>query len=153
MAAETIVHQEAAAVVLLVEENALVGDAVRAVLPLRGFLLMAFPAAADHSVDVQSAQADGIAVSAANVLDQTAGVPQVEAGIEGEDFAVACAACNGAVSGSLPGRVLGADFVTPGAGFSGRIFVVEAGGGKTENNQYADGENQESNAGVEKSHG
>jgi hypothetical protein len=146
VAAETIVHQEAAAIVLLIEENALVCDAVRAVLPLRSFLLMAFLAAADHGVDVPIAQADGIAVSAANMLDEAAGVPQMEAGIEGKNFAVARAACDGAVTRGLPGRVFRADFVAPGAGFSGGIFVVEAGRGKSENNQNADGENEESQA-------
>ena len=153
MAAKTIVHQKAAAVVLRIEENGFVGDAVRAVLPLRGFLLMAFLAAADHGVDVQIAEADGIAVSAANVLDEAAGVSQVEAGIESEYLAVACAASDSAVTRGLPGRVFRTDFVAPGAGFSGGVFVVEAGRGKAENDQNADGENQESNAGVEKSHG
>ena len=114
---------------------------------------MAFLTAADHGVDVQSAEADGIAVSAANVLDKAAGVPQVEARIEGENFAVARAASDGAVSGGLPGRVFRADFVAAGTGFSGGIFVVQAGGGKAENNQNADGERQKSQAGAEKSHG
>src|SRR5208283_830126 len=126
VAAETIVHQKTAAVVLLIEKNGFVGDAVRAILPLRGFLLMALLAAADHGIDVQSAQADGIAVSTADVLDQAAGVPQMEAGVEGENLAVASAARNGAVTRGLPGRVLGADFVAPGAGFTGGILVVEA---------------------------
>ena len=119
---------------------------MRAVLPLRGFLLMAFLAVADHGVDVQSAQADGIAISAANVLDEAAGVPEVETGIEGENFAVARAASDGAVTRGLPGRVFRADFVTPGAGFSGGILVIEAGRGKAENNQNADGENEKSQA-------
>jgi hypothetical protein len=134
MAAKTIVHQKAAAVVLLIEENALVGDAVRAIPPLRGFLLMAFLAAADHGVDVQGSQADGIAVSAANVLDEAARISQVEAGIESENFAVARTASDGAVTRGLPGRVLRADFVTPGAGLSGGILVIEAGRGNTEDN-------------------
>ena len=153
VAAETIVHQEAAAVVLLIEENAFVGEAVRAIPPLRGFLLMALLAAADHGVDVQSAQADGIAVSAADVLDQAAGVPQMEAGIKSKNLAVARATSNGAVTRGLPGRVLRANLVAPGAGFSGGVFVVEAGRGNAENNQNADGEKEESQARAEKSHG
>ena len=127
-------------VVLGIEEKSFVGDAVRAVLPLGGFLLMAFLAAADHGVDVQIAEADGIAVSAANVLDEAAGVTQVEAGIESEYLAVACAATDSAVTRSLPGRVFRTDFVAAGAGCSGGVFVVEAGGGKAKNNQEADGE-------------
>jgi hypothetical protein len=102
---------------------------------------MAFLAAADHGVDVQSTEADGIAVSAANVLDEAAGVPQVETGIESENFAVTRAASDGAVTRGLPGRVLRADFVTPGTRLSGGILIIEAGCGKSENNQNADGEN------------
>jgi len=103
---------------------------VRAVLPLRRFLLMAFLTAADHGVDVQSAEADGIAVSAANVLDKAAGVPQVEARIEGENFAVARAASDGAVSGGCQEECSERIFVAAGTGFSGGIFVVQAGGGR-----------------------
>jgi hypothetical protein len=72
----------------------------------------------------------------------------VEAGIETENFAVARAASDGAVTRGLPGRVLRADFVTPGAGFSGGILVIEAGCRDAENNQNADGEHQESQAGA-----
>jgi len=107
---------------------------------------MAFLAAADHGVDVQSAEADGIAVSAANVLDEAARISHVEAGIERENFAVTRAASDGAVTGGLPGRVLGADFVTPGAGPSGGILVIEAGRRDAENNQNAGGENEKSHA-------
>ena len=114
---------------------------------------MAFLAAADHHVDVHRTQANGIAIRAANVLYEAADIAQVEARIEGEDFAVTRAARYGTVAGSLPGRVLGTDFMTAGAGFSGGIFVVEAGGGEGENNQKANNESKESETGVEKSHG
>ena len=152
VAAETIIHQEAFVVVLGIEEKSFVGDAVRAVLPLGGFLLMAFLAATNHNVNVQRAEADGIVISAANVLNEATNVAQVETGIEGEDFAVTGATSDGAVAGSLPGRVLGADFVTASAGFSGGIFVIEAGGGEAKNNQETDDENEKSQTRVEESH-
>ncbi len=153
VATKAIVHQQAVVVVLLIEENRFVGEAMRPVLPLSGFLLMAFLAAADHHVDIHSTQANGIAIRATNVLDEAADIAQVEARVKGENFAVTRAARNGAVAGSLPGRVFGTDFVAAGAGFSGGIFVIKAGGRKGENNQYADGQSKESQTGVEKSHG
>jgi len=146
MAAEAIVHQKATVIVLLIEENRFVGEPVRAVPPLRGFLLMTFLAAADHGVDIQIAEADGVTVSASNVLDEAASVAQVEAGIEGENLAVARTAGDGAVTGSLPGRVLGADFVAPGAGFSGGVFVVEAGSRNAEDDENAGSEGQKCQA-------
>jgi hypothetical protein len=153
VATETIIHQEAFVVVLGIEKYLFVSDTMRAVLPLGGFLLMALLAAADHDVDVHGAEADGIAISAANVLNEAADIAQMETGIEGEDFAVTRAACDGAMAGSLPGRVLGTDFVATGARVSSRVFVVEAGGGEAKNNQEADGDSEESQTGVEKSHG
>ena len=93
-------------VVFGIKEDIFISEAVRAVLPLGGFLLMAFLAAADHGVDVHGAEADRVAISAANVLNEAADIAQVEAGIKGEDFAVTCATRNGTVAGSLPGRVL-----------------------------------------------
>jgi len=150
---ETIIHQEAIVVVLGIEEYLFVSDTMRTVLPLGGFLLMAFLTAADHGVDVHSAEADGVAISAANVLDEAADIAQVEARIKGEDFAVTRATRYGAVTGSLPGGVFGADFVTAGAGFSSGIFVVEAGGREGKYNQEADGEHEKSQTGVEESHG
>ena len=151
--AKTIVHQQAIVIVLGIEEYFLVRDTMRAVLPLGGFLLMAFLAAANHGVDVNGAEANGIAISAANVLNEAANIAQVEAGIKGEDFAVARATRDGAVTGCLPGRVLGTDFVTTGAGFSSGVFVVEAGGGESKNDENADDECKKSQAGVEESHG
>jgi len=153
VAAETIIHQEAIVVVLGIKEDFFVSDTMGAVLPLGGFLLMAFLAAADHDVDVHGAQANGIAISAANVLNEAADIAEVEAGIEGEDFAVTRTTRDRAMAGSLPGIVLGTDFVAAGAGFSGGVFVVEAGGGEAENNQEADGESKDSQTGVEESHG
>jgi hypothetical protein len=150
---ETIVHQEAIVIVLGIEEYLFVSDTMRTVLPLGGFLLVAFLTAADHGVDVHGAEADGIAIGAANVLDEAARIAQVEARIKGEDFAVTRATRYGAVAGSLPGGVLGADFVTTGAGFSGGVFVIEAGGREGKYNQEADGERKKSQAGVEESHG
>jgi hypothetical protein len=153
VAAKAIIHQQAIVVVLLIEENRFVSESVRAVLPLSSFLLMALLAAADHHVNVHRAQANGVAVSAANVLNEAANIAQVEARIKREDFAVTRATRDGAVAGGLPGRVLGTDFVTAGAGFSGGVFIVEAGGGEAKNNQEADGKSEESQTGVEKSHG
>ncbi len=153
VAAQAIIHQKTFVIVLGIEEHRFVGEAVRTVLPLSGFLLMAFLAAADHSVDVHGAQTDWIAIRAANVLDQSAGIAEVEAGIEGKDFAVTRATRDGTVAGSLPGGVLRTDFVAAGAGFSGGVFVVQAGGGETKNNQDANGEREESKTGVEESHG
>ena len=142
VATKTIVHQETVVVVFDIEKYFFVSKAMRAVLPLGGFLLMAFLAAADHHIDVHRAQANGVAISTANVPHKTADIAQVEARIKSQDFAVTRATRNGAVAGGLPGRVLGADFMTAGAGFSGGIFVIEAGGGEGENNQDADGENE-----------
>ena len=153
VAAQAIIHQKTFVIVLGIEEDRFVGEAVRAVLPLSGFLLMALLAATDHDVDIHSAQANGVAISAANVLDETANIAQVEAGIEGENFTVTGAARDGAVAGSLPRRVLGPNFVATGAGFSGGVFVVKAGGGKAKNHQEADGKGEENQTGVEKSHG
>lgn len=136
-----------------VEKYFFISDTVRTVLPLSSFLLMAFLAAADHVVHVNSAEANGVAISAANVLNEAADISQMKAGIKGEEFAVALSAFHIAMTGSLPGGVLGADFMTAGAGFSSGIFVIEAGSGKTKNNQDGDGDGEESQTGVEESHG
>jgi len=43
--------------------------------------------------------------------------------------------------------------MTASAGFSGGVFVVEAGGGECKDDQEADGDREESQTGVEESHG
>ncbi len=56
MTAEAIVHQNFAAIVFVVEENALIGGAVRAGLPVCEFGLMALFAAANHFENVSGAE-------------------------------------------------------------------------------------------------
>jgi len=65
---------------------------------------MAFLTAADHGVDVQSAGGGWNRGKRRECAGQGGGLPQVEARIEGENFAVARAASDGAVSGGLPGE-------------------------------------------------
>jgi hypothetical protein len=75
-------------IVLGVQENVRVGNAVRPGLPIGELLLMALAAAATHFLHVVGTEAHVFGDFAAQMVDQPTDVFQMQAGIEREHVAV-----------------------------------------------------------------
>jgi len=133
VAAEAIIHQELAFIVVGVEKDVGVGGAVGAGAPVGDFLLMAFLAADDHGENIFGAEAGFGGSVAAEMSEDAADVVEVESGVEGEDVAVAIGAGNVTMRGDVPVRVGLPDLVAGGAGAAVRALVI--GGDEDEEEQ------------------
>jgi hypothetical protein len=125
VAAETIVHQDSAAVVVGIEEYALIGSAVRAGLPIGEFRLVAFLAATDHFEYVGGAEFRRFGSLAAEMDEYATHVVDMESGVESENVAMACAAFYIAVRRAVPIGIGLPDFMAGGASATAGTFVVK----------------------------
>jgi hypothetical protein len=113
-------------VVLLVQEDFRVSDAVRAGRPFGIFLLVTIPASVVHLQSVPGFQPDVFGQIARDMAGQAANIAPMESRFQREHIPVAGRAWNISMRGGVPIRIGLPDFMATGAGLPLGIFVVKA---------------------------